>query len=107
MKRYGQVIKVRPEKEAYYRELHANTWKGVLDTITECNIRNYSIFLRDGYLFAYFEYVGDDYEKDMEKMAECPITQDWWVECEPCQQPLETRNQGEWWATMEEVFHCD
>jgi L-rhamnose mutarotase len=25
----------------------------------------------------------------------------------PMQKPLETRAQGEWWANMEEVFHCD
>ncbi|MDO4764206.1 MAG: L-rhamnose mutarotase, partial [Flavobacteriaceae bacterium] len=56
MKRFGQVIKIKPEKLAYYRELHANPWKSVLDKIHECNIRNYSIFLlNDELLFAYFE----------------------------------------------------
>jgi len=25
----------------------------------------------------------------------------------PMQKPLETRATGEWWANMEEVFHCD
>jgi L-rhamnose mutarotase len=25
----------------------------------------------------------------------------------PCQAPLETRKQGEWWAMMEDVFHLD
>ena len=29
MKRVGQVIKVKPEKLAYYKELHANCWPGV------------------------------------------------------------------------------
>ena len=40
--------------------------------IQECNIRNYSIYYRDGYLFSYYEYVGDDYEADMAKMAARP-----------------------------------
>ena len=105
MQRFGQIIHVKPEKEAYYRELHKNAWKGVLDTITECNIRNYSIFLRDGFLFGYFEYIGDDFEADMKKMAEDPITQKWWAECEPCQQPLDTAASGEWWVNMESVFY--
>jgi len=26
---------------------------------------------------------------------------------DPCQIPLETREEGEWWASMEEVFHQD
>jgi L-rhamnose mutarotase len=25
----------------------------------------------------------------------------------PCQEPLSTRQEVEWWAIMEEVFHCD
>ena len=61
MKRYGMVIRVRPELEDAYVHLHANTWPEVLQRISDCNMRNYTIFMRDGYLFAYYEYVGDDY----------------------------------------------
>ena len=107
MKRYGMVIKVKPEKLEEYKKLHQNVWPGVLKTIKECNIRNYSIFYKDGYLFSYFEYVGDNYEEDMKKMAQDPVTQEWWKLCKPCQEPLETRKEGEWWAEMEEVFHMD
>lgn len=107
MKRYGMVIKVKPEKLEEYKKLHQNVWPGVLKTIKECNIRNYSIFYKDGYLFSYFEYVGDNYEEDMKKMAQDPVTQEWWKLCKPCQEPLETRKEGEWWAEMEEVFHVD
>ena len=49
MRRYGMLIKVRPEKLVDYKELHAR----------------------------------------------------------PCQEPLPARKEGEWWAIMEEVFHCD
>jgi L-rhamnose mutarotase len=107
MKRYGQVIKVKPEKLDYYKKLHSKPWQGVLDKINECNIRNYSIFLlREDTLFAYFEYVGDDFEKDMQKMSEDNITQLWWKETNPCQESLGI-NLDEWWHNMEEVFHCD
>ncbi len=107
MQRYGSVIKVRPEKLAEYRRLHAAVWPGVLQMIAECNIRNYSIYLKDGYLFSYFEYTGDDLAADMAKMAADPTTQEWWKLTDPCQEPLPTRQEGEWWASMEEVFHCD
>jgi L-rhamnose mutarotase len=53
------------------------------------------------------EYVGDDYEADMQKMADDPKTQEWWSITKPMQQPLETRKEGEWWADMEEIFHLD
>ena len=107
MKRYGSVIKVRPGKLAEYTALHAAVWPEVLDMINKCNIQNYSIYHKDGYLFSYFEYIGDDFETDMARMAADPKTQQWWSLCKPCHEPLETRKQGEWWADMDEVFHCE
>jgi L-rhamnose mutarotase len=107
MKRYGMVIKVRPKKLEEYKRLHAAVWPDVLRMIRECNIRNYSIYHKDGYLFSYFEYVGQDFGADMAKMAADPTTQKWWDVCKPCQEPLATRAPGEWWADMEEVFHCE
>lgn len=105
MKRYGQVLKVRPEMKEKYIWLHAHCWPEVRDMIAQCNIHNYSIFIKDNYLFAYFEYTGTDYDADMAKMAADPMTQKWWAECNPCQEPLETREPGEWWANMTEVFY--
>ena len=79
----------------------------VLAMISVCNIRNYSIFRHGELLFAYFEYVGEDYEADMAKMAADPRTREWWTWTEPMQSPLETRAPGEWWITIKEVFHTD
>jgi L-rhamnose mutarotase len=112
MQRYGMVLGVKEEKIERYKELHAAVWPEVQAMIKACNIRNYSIYLRklpDGhhYLFSYFEYVGDDFDGDMAKMAADPITQKWWDECMPCQTPFPDRVEGEWWAEMEEVFHLD
>ena len=107
MRRYGMIIRLRPQAEAAYRQHHAAVWPEVLDTITACNIRNYTIFLRDGCLFGYFEYVGQDYAADMRRMAADPATQRWWAVMEPMQEPLPNRADGEWWAPLEEVFHHD
>ena len=107
MERYGMVIGVNPEKIDEYKKLHAAVWPEVLKKITECNIRNYSIYLVDNTLFSYFEYIGNNFDADMSKMAADPTTQKWWDVCKPCQRPLKTRKEGEWWANMEEVFHQD
>ena len=107
MKRYGQIIGVKPEVLEEYVEYHAAVWPEVLGMIRECNIRNYSIFHKDGLLFAYFEYVGEDFDGDMAKMAADPKTQEWWDIMMPMQQPVENRAEGEWWANMDEVFHTD
>jgi L-rhamnose mutarotase len=107
MKRYGMVIGLNPEAEQKYREHHAAVWSGVLAMIHQCNIRNYSIYLKDGMLFSYFEYHGADFAADMAKMAADKTTQEWWAVMMPMQSPLATRKEGEWWADMEEVFHVD
>ena len=112
MKRYGSVIGVRTEKLAKYKKLHAAVWPGVLKMIAQCNIRNYSIYLRklpDGnyYLFSYFEYVGKDFAGDMKRMAANPHVKRWWTFTDPCQKPLPDRKPAEWWASMEEAFHQD
>jgi hypothetical protein len=42
---------------------------------------------------------------DMRKMTADPITRKWWALTDPCEEPFETRDEGEWWATMNEIFH--
>jgi L-rhamnose mutarotase len=107
VKRYGQIIGVKPEDFERYKKYHAAVWPEVLDMIKKCNIRNYSIFHKDSRLFAYFEYTGNDFTADMAKMAADTKTQKWWAIMEPMQDPVSTRTKGEWWASMEEVFHTD
>ncbi len=109
MQRVAQIISLKPEAVTRYRELHASVWPDVLGTIRACNIRNYSIFLREPemLLFAYFEYIGEDFEADQVAMAADPVTQEWWQITMPLQTPLETRGEGDWWASTVEVFHID
>ena len=97
------------KSEAYdkYVEYHSKVWPGVLKTICDCNIRNYSIFYKDNTFLAYSEYVGENFDADMAKMAADPMTQEWWAIMKPMQQPIPTRTEGEWWADMKEVFHVD
>jgi L-rhamnose mutarotase len=109
MKRYGRVIGLKPAVIAEYKRIHAAVWPSVLEQISRSNMRNYTIFLKEpeNLLFAYFEYVGTDYEADMKKMAADAETQRWWKITDPMQEGLSTRKPGEWWAEMEDVFHID
>lgn len=107
MKRHGELIMVKPEKLNEYKLHHARPWKEVNAMIKECNIQNYSIFSKGDYLFAYYEYVGDNFKADMEKMEADPKTKEWWDLIKPFQIPLEDRKEGEWWASMEEVYHIE
>lgn len=106
--RFGSVIGLKPEKEDYYRELHADVWTTVLDRLRRSSIRNYSIHLIEiegrKYLVSYLEYVGMDYEEDMKAIAEDPETRRWWKETDPCQFSLDSREPGIKWSPMEMVF---
>ena len=105
------IIGMPKENILAYTQMHETVWSGVLDRIEKCSIRNYSIYLgeieKDNYLlFSYFEYIGNDFEADMENIAD-EVTKTWWTYTDPLQRPLTTRKPGEHWASIEEVFHAN
>jgi len=105
--RCGMVLRVRPERLEEYKQHHAAVWPEVLAALARHSVRNYSIYHRDGVLFSYFEYWGDDFTADMKAMAADPAMRRWWALMEPMQTPYPDRLPGEWWSRMEEVFHHD
>jgi L-rhamnose mutarotase len=105
--RVGSVIRLRPDKAEEYLALHRAVPGPVLAALRRAHITNYSIFLRDGTLFAYYEYTGEDYASDMAAIAADPDTQRWWTLTDPCQLPLASAAEGERWVEAEEVFHLD
>ncbi|MBZ6231524.1 L-rhamnose mutarotase [Streptomyces olivaceus] len=106
-RRVASVIRLRPEHAERYRELHRAVPQPVLDALSRAHIGNYSVFLREDTLFAYYEYTGDDYKADMAAVAADPDTRHWWTLTDPCQQPLDSAQPGERWVTGEELFHLD
>lgn len=105
--RIAAIVRLRAEHEVEYRRLHADVWPSVLATLRRVGVRNYSIFLRDGLLFSYLEYTGDDWTAAQAEIAADPETQRWWYLTDPMQEPLTTAAKGEWWVPAEEVFHLD
>jgi L-rhamnose mutarotase len=108
--RYAWVTGLKPDKAAYYRQLHANPWPSVNRMIKSCHIQNFSIHERDIdgrlYLFAYLEYTGKDFAADMKRMAADPETQRWWKETDPCQSPLpDAAAASKIWADTKEVYY--
>jgi len=107
MKRYGSVLKIKPERLEEYTRYHAAVWPEILRQLKESHVQNYSIFHRDGYLFSYLEYTGDDFAADMGKWADDPVQIEWQRIMKGMQMPVQSHAEGEWWAGMEEVFHMD
>ncbi|MFA9377420.1 MAG: L-rhamnose mutarotase [Lachnotalea sp.] len=107
VRRFGDMIKIKPDGLEDYKKWHANPMPGVNEMISKCHLKNYSIYSRGEYLFAYYEYDGDDFEADMAKMADDPTTQAWWNIVKPLMQPLENREKEEFWSGMEEIYHLE
>ena len=105
MKRYGSIVRLADGSEEEYRRLHQAVWPGVTARMAASHISTFTIFLRDGLLFSYMEYVGDDFEADMAAISADQTTLSWWRLTEPLQKPVESATEGEWWAPMDEVFH--
>ena len=104
---FGQIGKLKPDKIEAYKALHKNPWPGVLKTIRECNLCHYSIFIQGGQVFSYFEYIGEDYEADMEFMAKDPVTQEWWKYTKPCFEKYAISEKSEFYHDMEQIFYYE
>ncbi len=105
--RVGMVIGINPEKIEEYKKVHADENPGVRDLLTIANMENFSIFIHqfdDGnyYLFGYYEYTGNDFEKDMAELAKKERNIAWLKVCDPLQIPFEGKNS---WSEMEQVYY--
>ncbi len=109
MMRFGQFLKVDPARITEYKRYHEKIWPEIAAAQDKAGIRNYSIFLFGDKLFGYYEYVGpgSEYKQRMEELAKAPRMREWWDLMEPMQIPVDGRKPGEWWASMDEVFHKD
>ncbi len=102
--RFIRYSDLKPEKVEDYKKLHKNAWPELLQILSECNITNYSISLRGTQVYTYFEYAGDNYEKDMQKLDNSKVMQKWWVYSKPC---FLNHEKGEYYEDLEEVFYLE
>ncbi len=107
---FGQIGRIKPECIEEYCRLHevdvyTEKWAGVLQLIRDCNIQNYNIFIEDDVVFGYYEYVGEDYEADMAKMAADPLNQEWWSHTRPCFTKYKADSPEAFYTDMKQIFH--
>jgi L-rhamnose mutarotase len=106
MERHALVVGLRREKREEYLALHRAVWPQVEQTLRDCNVTNYSIFVFGDTLVAYYEYVGDDHDADMARIAEDPKTLEWWTHTDPCQvRIIDERVPGAAWQPIDEIWH--
>ena len=109
MKRVGMVIGTVPEKLEIYKQLHSDSHAGVRHLLKKYHFHNFNIFITrmdDGkdYLFGYYEYTGDDFEKDDAELRALPEYAEWLSVTDSCQTPLKGEKS---WKTMERIFYLE
>lgn len=111
-KRIGMVIGTVPEKMELYRRLHgpvSDENRTTRELLSKYHYENFNIFITemdDGkeYLFGYYEYTGDDYEKDTAELHSLPEYRAWLDVTDACQKPLKGEKS---WKTMEQIFFLE
>ncbi len=109
MKRYGSVIGVNEAKKAEYKALHAAVWPECAGD-DQCLQHPQLLDLSEGpenLMFFLFRISRHRLCRRHGEDGGGPCHPALVDVCKPCQAPLATRKEGEWWADMEEVFHHD
>ncbi len=90
---------VKPEAIEEYKHWHANVWPEMLQALSACGFRNYSLFMReDGMVFGYLE--SDDLDAANACMGEQDVNTRW----QAAMKPFFASIPGDTWL---EVFHLD
>lgn len=99
MQRSCFSFNVKPEAIDEYKRWHANVWPEMLQALSDCGFRNYSLFMReDGMVFGYLET--DDLESANVCMGEQEVNTRW----QAAMKPFFASVPGDKWP---EVFHLD
>lgn len=71
-------------------QVHDNAWPGVLAALERAHFTNYSIFHypEASMLVGYFEWTGQDWDADMNAVAEDEETRRWWQVTDGMQESL-------------------
>tara|TARA_Y100001970_G_scaffold281793_1_gene393321 strand:+ start:3773 stop:4102 length:330 start_codon:yes stop_codon:yes gene_type:complete len=105
--RYAMAVRLKDEKREYYIEKHANAWPEILEELKKINVKNYSIYLKEDFMFGYLEYDGNNFDGDMAEMQKVPIVDKWTKLMINCFNPFPNNDDNQSWVMMDEIFHLD
>ena len=108
MRRFGQIIGLKSTRSRHYERLHAAGWPEVLAMISlPATFVTTVSFVMETHSSPILNMSARIMTPIWRRWPADPKTQAWWTFTEPLQAPLATAEPGEWWATMQEVFHTD
>ena len=104
-KRYAMAVRLKDEKKDFYIKNHADVWPEILSELKKIKIKNYSIFLKEGFMFGYLEYDGDNFDLDMADMSKIAIVDKWTKLMIECFNPFPGNEDNNSWVMMDEIFY--
>ena len=107
IKRYAMAVKLKDEKKEFYLKNHQNVWPEVLEELKKIKIKNYSIFLKEDFMFGYLEYEGNNFNDDMAQMSKIAIVDKWTKLMIDCFNPFPNNEEKDSWVMMDEIFHME
>ena len=75
--------------------------------LKKINVKNYSIYLKEDFMFGYLEYDGDNFDEDMAVMQKIPIVEKWTKLMIDCFNPFPKNEDNESWVMMDEIFYME
>jgi len=105
--RYAMAVRLKNEKKDFYLKNHQNVWPEILKELKKIKIKNYSIFLKEDFMFGYLEYEGDNFNKDMAEMAKIDIVDKWTKLMVNCFNPFPNNEENNSWVMMDEIFYME
>ena len=105
IERYAMAVRLKDEKKDFYLKNHQNVWPEVLSELKKIKIKNYSIFLKEDFMFGYLEYEGNNFDTDMAEMEKIPIVDKWTKLMVDCFNPFPNNEENNSWVMMDEIFY--
>ena len=105
--RYAMAVRLKDAKKDFYLKNHQNVWPEVLEELKKIKIKNYSIFLKEDFMFGYLEYEGNNFNEDMAQMAKIAIVDKWTKLMIDCFNPFPNNETNNSWVMMDEIFYME
>ena len=105
IERYAMAVRLKDEKKDFYLKNHQNVWPEVPSELKKIKIKNYSIFLKEDFMFGYLEYEGNNFNADMVEMQKNPIVDKWTKLMVDCFNPFPNNEENNSWVMMDEIFY--
>jgi L-rhamnose mutarotase len=108
MKVFAMTINLKDDEEIIkrYKEYHSNPFPEVVESLSRSGVLDLKIFLRDRRMFMYMTTT-DEYDPSKKTAGDLerhPRMEEWHRLMNSFQEPAAEAGEGEWWASMDQVF---